>query len=175
MTTPSPWRPWPRPDQLREMLDYDPKTGTLTWKPRKGAPRYAIWNAKYPGKPAGCLTPDGLALKIDNRSFAAHRVIWAMVHNRWPECISHRNGDKTDNRLENLRAETRLTRQRRQRMHKSNTSGRTGVSWSRKAKCWIAQIKILNRSLYLGSFDRFEDAVAARARAEKEHGFEFRG
>lgn len=44
---------------------------------------------------------------VDNVIYAAHRVIWAMVHDEWPECVRHRNRNDADNRLANLFAMTR--------------------------------------------------------------------
>ena len=35
--------------------------------------------------------------------FLYHRAVWAVVHGRLPRQIDHINGDKTDNRIENLR------------------------------------------------------------------------
>ena len=47
----------------------------------------------------------------------------------------------------------------------------TGVSWNRFRGCWTAQIKMHDVSYNLGGFDRFEDAVEARVRAERANGF----
>lgn len=164
-------KPLPTVAQLRQLLTYDPDTGVLTWRRRQG-PYWRRWNKMYAGKTAGGPTPDGyIFLKIFGVSFAAHRVIWKMVTGRWPKCVDHWNGVRHDNRWENLRSGSRQMNQRNQGMHKSNTSGRTGVSWNRFTDKWVAQIGMCGRSHYLGSYDNFEDAVEARAVSEKANGF----
>lgn len=49
---------------------------------------------------------------------------------------------------------------------KNNTSGKTGVSWREKSKKWRAFINQGGKRYNLGLFDRFEDAVSAREKAE---------
>jgi len=172
----------PTQAQLRQLLDYDPETGVLTWKERplrffsaetKPLRRRAwlIWNAKYPGATAGAKAAGYIQIKVFDRNFPAHRVIWALIHGYWPYCIDHINGDPSDNRLANLRNVSRQVNQRNQKTHKSNTSGRTGVSWNRFTEKWVAQIKMDDTTIYLGSYDDFDQAVAARASAERENGF----
>ena len=159
----------PTPQQLRQLLNYDPGNGVLTWKPRDGELR---WSKAHAGNVAGGLTPDGyIFLKIYNVSYGAHRVIWAMVTGKWPVCTDHRNGVRHDNRWQNLRSGTRQMNQRNQGLHKSNTSGRTGVYWHKPWSCWKAAIKMNNATQVLGYFYRFEDAVKARVEAERKHGF----
>lgn len=162
-------RPLPTPELLRQLLSYDPKTGHLTWKPRLGFNR---WNARYAGTIAGATDRYGyLSIKIHDKSYLAHRIIWAMRYGCWVECVDHINGEPGDNRLRNLRAVTRKINQRNQKRHSCNTSGRTGVSWNRHRNVWVAQIGVDGRSVYLGSFDQFDDAVKARIKAEKRHCF----
>ena len=48
----------------------------------------------------------------------------------------------------------------------TNTSGYNGVYWSRKNQKWVAQIGFKGKIYYLGSYDRIEDAVEARKKAE---------
>ena len=50
----------------------------------------------------------------------------------------------------------------------SNKSGRKVVCWVKKTRKWMAFIQFQKKSIYLGSFDKFEDAVKARERAEEE-------
>lgn len=45
-------KPLPTQETLRQLLDYDPQTGALTWKPRTGK-WSSRWNKRYAGKIAG--------------------------------------------------------------------------------------------------------------------------
>ena len=51
----------------------------------------------------------------------------------------------------------------------TNTSGYTGVYRAAKTGKWQAQITFKRKTYYLGSYDRLEDAVAARKRGEEMH------
>ena len=46
-----------------------------------------------------------------------------------------------------------------------------GVSWSKASNKWLSRISVSGNRVSLGRFDSFEDAVAARKRAEVEFGF----
>ncbi|KPL67383.1 hypothetical protein SZ64_04250 [Erythrobacter sp. SG61-1L] len=156
---------------MQALLDYDPSTGALTWRAR-GGKFSSRWNARYAGRQAGTKTPEGyVVVKINDRNHGAHRVIWALIHGCWPDCIDHINGDGTDNRLSNLRAVSRAINQRNQKRHRSNTSGRTGVHWLASHEKWIAHIKIDGRSIHLGRFDDKDSAIEARIVAEEKFGF----
>ncbi len=60
---------------------------------------------------------------------------------------------------------------RHKRMLSNNTSGVTGVYWSKDALRWHAKIKVGGKSKHLGSFHTKDDAMAARKAAETAHGF----
>ena len=55
------------------------------------------------------------------------------------------------------------------KLAKNNTSGTTGVTWSKRDKCWIANIKIKNKTFYCGYFKNKEDAIKARKEAEEKY------
>jgi hypothetical protein len=78
--------------------------------------------------------------------------------------MDHANGDRGDNRIDNLREATQSQNSANSwRPHKS-TTGFKGVSSSgRKTKPWAAHIKQHGKSQFLGRYDTPEAAHAAYA------------
>jgi hypothetical protein len=70
-----------------------------------------------------------------------------------------------------LRDVSNQENQRNKSRQSRNTSGVTGVHWHKRDKKWIARIKVDKKDLYIGMFDTFEEAVAARKEAEIKYGF----
>lgn len=87
----------------------------------------------------------------------------------WTPKVDHINRNKLDNRRENLRIVTRKTNSYNLPVCKRNTSGVRGVSWHKTRGKWRAHIYKDYKQIHLGVFTTFEDAIAARQRAEKEH------
>lgn len=84
--------------------------------------------------------------------------------------IDHINGDKLDNRRDNLRVVTAsVNGANRHQLNKNNTSGVRGVSYAPNfsiSKPWRAQIMANRKARHLGLFATKEEAVAARKAAE---------
>jgi hypothetical protein len=96
--------------------------------------------------------------KIDIR---AHHFGWYMIYKKdIEEQIDHINGIKNDNRICNLRE---VTHQKNQ-MNKNSTKG---YSYNKLSRKFQAQIKLDNKSIYLGSFDTPEEARQAYLDAKK--------
>ena len=55
-----------------------------------------------------------------------HHMVWAVVHGRFPTQIDHINGDKTDNRIENLR-EVSASENNKNVIHRWRPNARTGL------------------------------------------------
>lgn len=177
-------KPLPTPEVLRQLLDYDPETGALTWKPRpahffsgsKFSAEHASanWNSRWAGKPAFTANTGGGYLhgSVLGSSYRAHRVIWALTHGEWPECdIDHINHNRSDNRLVNLRAVDRAENLRNSSKRSDNTSGVNGVYRNKRLGKWQAYIRAEGKMLYLGVFEHLSDAVLARKKADAEFGF----
>lgn len=174
----------PSPRVLRRLLDYNPETGELRWKerpvwmfakgPRGRSAIAATWNKARSGKPAlASIDMRGyMAGAVLLRYCSAHRVAWAMFYGEWPaQNIDHVNGVRNDNRIENLRSVDHVTNCHNREMNSNNTSGCTGVGWSKRHQKWQAKITVKRKRMFLGRFERFEDAVAARKAAEARFGF----
>lgn len=163
------------PSLLHKLLKHDPDTGTLFWRSRplemfKRERHWKMWNKRYAGKEAfASTTGDGYRQgSIFNKMFKAHRVIWAMEYGAWPEDqIDHINGDKTDNRLFNLRDVTSRENSQNVKRRSDNTSGVVGVYWDRNRGKWLAQIRFDGKQKHLGYFDTLDEAREMRAFAEE--------
>ena len=78
----------------------------------------------------------------------------------------HINGNKLDNRRDNLRNVTHSRNQLHSRLPNTNTSGVKGVVWDKKNKKWQAQIKVNGKNYHLGRFNDIRGAIMARGEAE---------
>lgn len=155
---------------VKELLNYDPDTGTLTWKARPDARKE--WNTKYAGTVAlNSKRRDGyLEGSIHCKNHLAHRVIFQLLHGSCAGHIDHINGVRSDNRLSNLRLVTQVDNNRNMSKMKHNTSGTTGVSYAKRDKVWVAFIHE-DDTMKRRQFKRKEDAISWRLAKEVELGY----
>lgn len=158
-------------DYLKSRLNYNPETGVFVWKRVAENNRFdKTWNTRFAGLEAGCLRSSGgvnyMKIYIDGTPYQSHRLAWIYSYGEEPKCIDHINGNPLDNRLLNLRNVTQKTNARNQKMNKTNSSGFAGVSWCKNKKKWMAQIKVNQKTKFLGYFANISDAVKARVDAE---------
>ena len=150
---------------LLKLFIYDPDTGLLVR-------RIAENNRNHVGDIAGSAHSGGyLTVCVEGRSFLLHRIIWKMVTGEDPFFIDHIDGVRTNNRFANLRSVSSTENSKNQTRSRANTSGVIGVTRDNRRNKWRAQMVVGQRAIYLGDFVKFDDAVAARKEAEREHGF----
>jgi hypothetical protein len=145
---------------LHELFDYNLETGVFTWK--------KIKHNFLKGKVAGCLHSSGyIQIRIKDKNYQAHRLAWMMHYGEDPKdlFIDHINGNKTDNRICNLRL---ATNQQNQRNNKSK-----GFYWNKQKKKWKAHIRVEGKLKHLGLFDCPLLARLAYEKASKMYFGEF--
>lgn len=149
--------------ELKKLLRYDPESGSLFWE--------AKGKGRIKKKPAGTKLSTGyIGVVVGPKRYLAHRLCWALFHGEWPsDQIDHINGDKTDNRIANLREATNSQNGKNLNLSSRNTSGVSGVHFDTWAGRWKAAIKVGGKNINLGRWRDKESAVAARKRAEEQY------
>ena len=115
---------------------FDHKDGHLYWK------KVVHPNKQYlVGQEVGCIHQTGYRhVTWKGKVHKVHRLIFLLEHGYMPKEIDHINGDRQDNRLENLREVTRSQNQFNKAMAQNNTSGYRGVSWHKKSQQWAIRV-----------------------------------
>lgn len=174
----------PTPEELRQLLRYEPETGKLFWRERPAsmfkATSYrtaegcaANWNSRWAGKEAltAPLATGHLMGRIFRGPYYAHRVAWAIYYGEWPKGdVDHINHDPADNRITNLRDVSHAENQRNVSLRRNSRSGITGVVALPDGR-WLAQIKHGGKMVQLGRFTCLNSAAAARRAAEARYGY----
>ena len=163
----------PDPKLLRVLLDYDPATGELTWRPR-GNPTF---DKKHAGNRAGSRNNVSgyWALPLGGRTLVAGPVIWAWMTGDWPPVgmqVDHKNVTPDDYRWGNLRLATPSQNTANRNKPVRNKSGFKGVSWDQRRSTWSAAICFEGKQMRIkGRFETAEAAYAAYcAEALRVHG-----
>jgi HNH endonuclease len=143
---------------------------------------WRITNKRLAGKPAGGIGSDGyrqVGLTFAGRLYEIkeHRLIFALVHGRWPLLhLDHENRKRTDNQPTNLRESNPSLNGQNTDLRSDNTTGVKGVSRYRyklddgtiKEK-WQAYLDLNGRRVFHRMCDTFEEAIMLRRRAEIIH------
>lgn len=176
-------------EQIKELLHYDPETGKFTWNERAenwfvatdhntAAGACKSWNSSWAKKEAFTAVSHGYKVgAIKNKLYRAHRLSFFYMKGYMPEQVDHINGDRGDNRWENLRAVDNMENHRNLRKRSTNTSGVVGVifrpkgGYGKKTDRYIANITVNYETKFLGCFDTLEEAAKARKEAEIKYGF----
>lgn len=87
--------------------------------------------------------------------------------------VDHINGITYDNRKSNLRCVSHLNNMKNTESYSNNTSGTTGVAYSKSENKWKSYITYNKKRIHLGTFENKNDAILARLKAEKKYFNEF--
>lgn len=147
-------------EAINKILSYNPENGDFEWKVRRGGSAKA-------GCKAGFLSNGYIIIKIFSRRMYAHRLAWFMRYGIWPENeIDHIDGDKSNNRIANLRPANRSENCSNKRIRSDNTSGYKGVR--KDGNLWRSRIMKNGKSYNLGWYSTPQEAHQTYCIAAKE-------
>jgi hypothetical protein len=146
-------------DDVRALLDYDPETGVFTWKAR--------------GTVAGCESRGYLVIRIGRTTQRAHRLAWLLTYGEWPSQIDHRDGNRSNNAISNLRLASTAQNSQNAKLRADSSTGFKGVSVCNFTGRFRAYINVDNKRVHLGRFNTAEEAGEAYKAAALKHFGEF--
>lgn len=144
----------PSQAELHEWFFYDPDTGFLHWKQRPS--NNVMWGDQVGGSDRNGY----LQVKLNGVFYRQHNFVWIMHNGDIPDgvTIDHKNKNKDDNRLDNLR----LATARQQEIH------RRVKGFTRQMDCtlrpWRSRHSVDGRMTNIGSFST---ALQARLAYER--------
>jgi hypothetical protein len=149
------------------LLRYEPDTGALYWR----VPRSGIRYSRKAGSVSNVRGHRYRYVTIDGVKCLAHHVAWVLMTKRWPEMpITFKDRNSLNCRWLNLKPAT-ISYIRAHDRRPEPASGHRGVSWHVLKLKWYARIGIEKQQHSLGYHKAKNDAVKARRRAAREHGF----
>lgn len=152
-------------EELVARFIYDPETGDLS---RRVALPGGTGRGR--GSPEGfkLATKNGngyTRVNLDGKKYYVHRLAWLYVYGVQPNGqIDHINGDRSDNRIANLREATnKQNQENRRNCPKHNTTGFLGVSNHSRygGEKYVAQITNDYKHIHIGVYDTPEEAQEA--------------
>lgn len=132
-------------DFLLHIFEY--RDGELYWKNK-----YKPTSWKKIGEKVGFLHKGYVALRMNKKYYAVHRLIFMMHHGYLPQFIDHKDNNPLNNRIENLRAATSGQNNCNTKLSKTNTSGYKNVIWSKKSNKWQVLIRVNGKMKYFGVY-----------------------
>lgn len=146
---------------MRELLVYDESSPSCL--------RWAVdgyRNSYRKGDVAGATVSGKngyFQIVIRGKKYMTHRVVYFLLHNKWPDSVDHINGDRQCNLASNLRGVSK-------RVNSRNLTKAVGFHFNKQTGKFVAQICNYGKNRTIGSFDTPFEARAAYLSAKvNEH------
>ena len=124
------------PTDIKELFAYSEESPTgVVWI-------FTTSHRSQAGSTAGSLSGNGYYLiRHRDKNLACHRIVWELHNGPIQEgmLVDHINGNKADNRIENLRLATKAQNGQNQGLQRHSTTGVKGLTFSNRV--WQGQIR----------------------------------
>ena len=113
------------------------------------------------GKQMGCYSTKHhryARVIIDGKDYKLHRIVFLYHHGYLPDIIDHINGDRYDNRIENLREANTYQNRQNSRIYSTSKSGVKNVYWAENCQKWRVVISINGKKKDFGMYTDIEEA-----------------
>lgn len=159
-------------ERLRELLTYDPTSGTWSWRVDMKTGRGNGRVHMAAGASAGAVSSAKGYKKIgiDGRRYWAHRLAFLWMTGEWPSSnVDHIDGNGGNDAWANLRDVDHPTNmQNMKRARSDSATGILGVTFNKARQKWVAQITKDKKNIGLGYFDSADAAQAAYITAKRQ-------
>lgn len=154
---------------LKNLFEY--QDGQLVTKKR-------ISQRTSKGHVVGCPSGHGyIVFRLDGKKQYLHRMVFLFHYGFLPEYIDHIDGDRENNKIENLRECTPSQNSHNAKSHIKNKSGVKGVSWCKRKRKWRAYLTVDYKFKNLGTYKSISEAKEAviNGRQKYHHNFSNNG
>lgn len=132
-------------------------------------PEYTVWDSMI----QRCLNPNDSAYGCYGKRGILPSERWLLFEN-FLEDMGNRPANTTLDRIDNTKGYfkgncrwvSNSVQGYNQRRRRTNTSGKTGVSWNKRNNKWESYITVKNKRIPLGLYAFIEDAIKVRKEAE---------
>lgn len=127
---------------------------------------------KEKGELAGSLFEGYYYICIGRKRYPEHRLIWLWYTGEYyTGDLDHKDMNRANNRIENLRKVTRSQNMLNTRAHKDSRSKTKNIFYRKDTQKWLVRLSVNGRYRSFGCYDDLElaELVAIEAR-EKYHG-----
>lgn len=124
------------------------------------------------GKKVGCLTKTGyITTQIKGKNYLVHRIIYKMFNDVVPNTLDHIDGNRANNKIENLRTATPLQNSYNKKNYISNKTGIKGVNFNKQCNKYSARCQVNKKQNWLGLFETLDQAeIAVKIFRQQHHG-----
>jgi len=142
-------------EYLQSLFDY--KDGELYWKKIK------VKNQVQVGDIAGFITTNNYKnVRLNGKKIPVHHIIFIMHYGYLPKKIDHKDNNRLNNRIENLRIATTENNNQNAIRRKDNTTGVKGVNFCKRDKRFIARIQANEANFTVKNFDAIAREAVVR-------------